>query len=269
MSNTQDVFRSFWYGDRLPRHAQLCLASFVDRGSPVALYAFRKLDAPFGVELRDAAEVLPESQVFYYKTRDGSRGTVSGFANWFRYVLLAREGGWWIDADVLRLEGPLPQTPLYFGWESDVRIGNAVMKAPLATPFLRAAERETAALGANAYHGQTGPGLITRLVHEHGVVGEARPAEEVYPIPHEDYAAVTRAAETTRVVAAVTGRPFLHLWNDMFRRNGSRAIDEPEPGSFLDLKFREHGSARRRLARVFAVTAARLSTPGWQARKSS
>ena len=42
------------------------------------------------MELRDAAEILPESRIIRHKT-----GSVALFANWFRYELQRRGLGTW------------------------------------------------------------------------------------------------------------------------------------------------------------------------------
>ena len=53
-------FQTFWHGSELPRHVKLCMMSFVARGHRYKLYAYHKHDVPSGVDLVDAATILPE-----------------------------------------------------------------------------------------------------------------------------------------------------------------------------------------------------------------
>jgi hypothetical protein len=74
-------FQSFWFGENITQYQRLAMKSFVDFGHRYILYAYRKFDVPAGVELRDAAELLPEARVFFYGDKAGvGRGSVSGSA---------------------------------------------------------------------------------------------------------------------------------------------------------------------------------------------
>src|SRR5262245_19785980 len=94
------LFQSFWFGNRLPRWTRSCFQSFLEHGHAVDLYAYEWLDAPRGVRLRNAHQVLPRDSVFLHDS-GRAKGSVSGFSNLFRYKLLHDRGGWWVDADVV------------------------------------------------------------------------------------------------------------------------------------------------------------------------
>lgn len=83
-----DTVSTFWYGERLPPLAWACLRSFVEHGHRVRLYSYRPLDLPEGVTREDAATVLPEDAVFFFKK------SIAPFADLFRYQLLHDQGGW-------------------------------------------------------------------------------------------------------------------------------------------------------------------------------
>ena len=236
-----DIFSSFWHGSKLPLHVQLCLTSFVARGHRFRLYAYEKLEVPVGVDVMDAAEILPQSAIFFYKNADGSKGSVACFANLFRYMLLAQEGGWWVDADVLRLDGPIPDEALCFGRERDGVIGNAILRSPPRHPLFEKAVSEAKAAGEDLEWGQTGPHLVTRLVSEMGYERFAKPFGEIYPINWTDHVLPTTAQGYAKTSQAVAGQPFLHLWNEGFRRQNSEALSYPEVGSYLAAQFGLHG----------------------------
>jgi hypothetical protein len=80
--------------------------SVLRQGHPMALYCYAEPDGlPPAVELRDAAEILPESRVIRHKS-----GSVALFANWFRYELQRRALDTWLDTHACLLK-PLEGTP--------------------------------------------------------------------------------------------------------------------------------------------------------------
>src|SRR6185369_12125094 len=131
-------FQSFWFGENITQYQRLAMKSFVDFGHRYILYAYRKFGVPAGVELRDAAELLPEPRVFFYGDKAGvGRGSVAGFSNLFRYHLLRRLGGWWVDADVVCLSGTVPSDEIFLGWECENLIGNAILRFPKEHRFIQ------------------------------------------------------------------------------------------------------------------------------------
>jgi hypothetical protein len=236
-----NIFSSFWHGSKLPLHVQLCMTSFVARGYCFRLYTYDKLSAPAGVEVMDAAEILPRNDIFYYKNPDGSDGSVACFANLFRYTLLAREGGWWVDTDVLRLDGPIPDEEVCFGWEREILINNAILRSPPRHPLIEKAVSETKAAGKDLVWGQTGPLLITRLVSEMGYERFAKPFGEIYPVNWTDCVLPTTAQGHAWTSEAVAGKPFLHLWNEWFRHRNNGALSYPEEGSYLAAQYELFG----------------------------
>ena len=101
MTNSLLPVMGLWIGDQLTDTGRLSMASFIACGHPYHLYAYREFqNIPPGVELRDANDILPESEV--YKVPD-FRG-YAAFANWFRWELLARYAGWWADIDMICLK---------------------------------------------------------------------------------------------------------------------------------------------------------------------
>ena len=65
----------------------------------------------------------------HYQTGFGA-GSPSLHANLFRYAMLHRLGGWWIDLDVVLLRTELPQQPIYFARENTEHIVNELYKFP-------------------------------------------------------------------------------------------------------------------------------------------
>ena len=235
-----ELFQSFWHGADLPRHGHLCLSSFTAHGDRYRLYAYRKFEVPAGIELADASQILPEASVFFYKNPDGTDRSVAAFANLFRYALLNRRGGWWVDTDVLRLDGPLPEGRLHLGREQNGLIGNAILKTPPVHPLTIALEERARAAGTDVTWGQTGPYLLTRIVEELGLQDEIKPFGVTYRTNYLEYLLATSAEGLEAISQAVTDAPFLHLWHEMFRFSEHNGLDDPEPGSFLARQYQAH-----------------------------
>ena len=99
-------------------------------GHEFELYAYEELRGlPEGCTLRDAGAIQPREQVFRYRDGHG-KGSPAGFANLFRYKLLAEKGGWWVDTDVLCLASDLPEAEVVFAPEEPGRYNVAIMKFP-------------------------------------------------------------------------------------------------------------------------------------------
>ena len=125
------VHARLWIGPRLSLMEQLTLRSFVACGHHVALWLYGPLEheLPPGVEVCDAARIVPHERVFCYKA--GPRpGSYAGFSDLFRYKLLYDCGGWWTDLDVACLK-PLDFDQWYaFHPHAELGLVGSVVKAP-------------------------------------------------------------------------------------------------------------------------------------------
>lgn len=236
------TFRSFWFGDYITPYQRLAMKSFVDFGHQYGLYAYRKFDVPAGVELRDATELLPETQVFFYGDKAGvGRGSVSGFSNLFRYHLLHRLGGWWVDADVVCLSESVPAQEIFMGWEYEDLIGTAILKFPAGHEFVRMLRDAAEGAGTDLGWSETGPSLLTRLAGEHDLLKRVVPQAQSYPVQSTDALHLLIPAHRETVREKVNGKPFLHLWNEVLRRAVLVGEMAPPPESFIADLFARHG----------------------------
>jgi len=235
-------FQSFWFGENITQYQRLAMKSFVDFGHRYILYAYRKFDVPAGVELRDAAELLPEARVFFYGDKAGvGRGSVSGFSNLFRYHLLHRLGGWWVDADVVCLSEAVPAEDIFMGWEYEDLIGTAILKFPERHEFVRTLRDAAEEAGTDLGWSETGPSLLTRLAREHDLLKLVVPQPQSYPLQSTNalHLFIPAHCETTR--EKINGKPFLHLWNEVLRRAVVSGWMAPPPDSLMADLFARHG----------------------------
>jgi hypothetical protein len=141
----------------------------------------------------------------------------------------------------------MPERPIALGWESKGQvIGTAVLKLPArhwfaaklydsAREIVRAKEG-----GAKLAWAEIGPTLLTRLALEYGLEPEIEPHHRFYPVGWHDYQVVLKPEEGDRVRERVRDSVFLHLWTEMYRRDGLDPAAAPA-GSWLAAMFAKHG----------------------------
>ena len=115
------IVNQFWYSlddsNTLPEFA-LEMMEHNKKKVDIHLWTYQKLkNVPSGVKMRNASEIVPYSffkeKVLKYTKKKwenqqkAERCIVVSFSDYFRNKLLYKDGGWWIDTDVLLLK-PLP-----------------------------------------------------------------------------------------------------------------------------------------------------------------
>lgn len=251
-----DGLVALWIGDDPGAVERACLLSAVRHGHRVALYCYRAPTMPIpGVEFRDAATILPEDQIIRYRS-----GSVSLFSNRFRYELMRRAAGVWIDTDSYFV-APLDTRPDWILGMQDATIVNmAVFKVPgdspvlddLLAPFDRGTRpaglslRQRAALFhrrlrgerltiADMPWGSTGPNALTRVLRRHGDMHRAQPADVFSPVPYLQADWILRPDRALEDMVG-THTVTVHLWNELIK--SYKATPAPA-GSFLARLQRE------------------------------
>jgi hypothetical protein len=270
------LFQSFWWGGPLSPYEWLSLKSFIDFGHRFDLYSFDpQIAVPAQVRVRDAAEVAGRAEFFVYEQGFG-KGSPAGFANLFRYILLAERGGWWVDTDVVCLSDAIPDYPQFVARQVDGLINNAVLRFERGHPVMLRCLALAAEKGRSVRWGDTGPRLLTQVMGELGETQSIFDPSVCYPIDHLHALDVLRPAKLARVTALLDGSQLLHLWNQMLKQAGVRKTYLPPRGSLLrdlverhqiggwDGEYDEAGVAeaverhRRFLARTAALSAANV-----------
>lgn len=112
--------QSLWIGEQLSPIEQLCARSFLHHGHEFILYVYDEpAGVPDGVRIKDANAILPASAVFMHNI-----GTYAIFSDWFRWALLYRCGGWWVDMDVVCLKPFMFDEALVFGGDKNIATGS-------------------------------------------------------------------------------------------------------------------------------------------------
>lgn len=251
---------SLWIGGGLSPIERLSLASFVANGHSTALYSYEDVaDVPGGVEMRNAATVLPRRLAEQFRYRSGSYAL---FSNLFRYELQRRELGLWVDADVVCLKPIALEGSFIAGWESPRFLNGAVMRlapdSPVVADWFAAWEagnvpawlpvrrafraRMKGWLGhqvspAELPFGTFGPKALTALAQKHGLASAAQPEAVFYPVAPRD---AQRIYDPTYRFEDVINPETLtvHLWNEKLCE---LKLAKPPAGSLLDTLFKRYG----------------------------
>lgn len=230
------TIKTLWIGPELSVLEQLSLRSFLSCGHDVELFVYQDVkQIPAGVRLRDAGEILHESLVFRHRRGGG----LSGFANWFRYVLLFQEGGMWVDTDVICLKPFDFQQRLVFGRQDVGMINNAVLGGKPGEQLFRIMARQAESPNTrlpyddirerrtkwvrkylqrnrrnNIKRGEIGPRGITKAIDYLGLQEFALPYTAFYPIHPKCWDAIFDS--TYHDVEKFFPESYaIHLWNEM------------------------------------------------------
>lgn len=220
-----------------------CIQSFIDHGHDIEIYAYDDCGAPKHVRVKDAASILPREEVFYYGPGWGE-GSIAGFANVFRYQLLAGNPDvCWVDTDVVCLSPDWPMRPssMCAGWEDQGKIGNAVlwMRSDLA----ESAAAEAKKIGPSAFWGEGGPHLITRTVKDLNLENEILPPDTFYPVHWSEWFKVFTGQFYDFVDEQARSSNALHLWNSMSQHAGYDKSIMPDRQSYFGRLVMKHRTA--------------------------
>jgi hypothetical protein len=222
----------------------MALKSFADRGHAVEVFTFDSgADLPKWLRHRDAGEIMPAGRMVRY-VPEAERFAIH--ANLFRYALLHRLGGWWIDPDVVLLDTELPEADMFVAGPDEFGLlSTAAMKLPaghavLAKALDRIASGETPLLNWE----ETGEPLLTRLAGHPSSMPLAKPAL-ISPVSWCDVLDLFDPARADDVARRCGAGPFLDLHHDAWLRAGVPNFLGPPHGSFLDRLFRRHDAGIR------------------------
>jgi len=259
----KEPVQSLWIGGQLSKVEQLCIKSFIDLGHDFHLYAYETIEnAPAGTKMFDARSILPEERIFRYK-EGWAKDSVSGFADLFRLVLIQKNGGWWVDMDIICLK-PLvfPQKTIFcssYEGEYGALVNNCLFRLEKDHPFLAyCIDRISKIDLENLSFGEAGPFLFQQAVKELQLEKEVMPFFYFNPISWKyvgdlilgKTTAIERMKEVIRPIFkphtmhARTIKPdtyTIHFWNEVWKTNHyDKNAHYPAFSMFERLKKRHH-----------------------------
>ena len=193
-----------------------------------------KMIVPKWLTLRDAEEILPQDEVL--RSKDG-RLTID--ANRFRWALLQKLGGWWIDPDVVLMKPDMPDSEVFYGnLDAFGQVPTGVLKFPVGHKLLdEALVRSRLQSNAQPTTDRAGSEILTALASEHAFDLTSDSEKSLGPISWFNVLDLFDPAKAVAMAERTGPERFLHLKNDVWRRAGIHSgLASPE-GSFLDALF--------------------------------
>ncbi|MCP3980091.1 MAG: hypothetical protein GY716_12365 [bacterium] len=211
------AIQSLWIGGPLSKLEQLSIRSFLANGHDYHLYVYDDVDSvPSGAVLMHADEIVPRDRVFRYPKHD----SVAGFANAFRYKLLAERGGWWVDTDLICLKPFALAHDMVLASErieAQTFLCNAVIKAPAGSPVMnwnwKVCEMKDP---SKLRWGETGSQLMTAAVKRFELQKFIQSEEVFCPVGYRDW---KRLIDPDLELGFSRSTLAVHFWNEMWRRD--------------------------------------------------
>jgi hypothetical protein len=236
-----EPIQSLWWG-RLSVMERLCAASYIANGHRFHLYTYgARENVPEGVILKDGNEIVPETDQPKFRY-------LAHFADWFRYNLLVKRGGWWVDMDTVCLRpfdawGPLEHViPQQDDRAGGFAVNNAYLKAPAASPVMVWLVRRALAVDRhNMAWEATANTICLQAVAKFGI--PAQVSASFNPIPWWEWKSLTDHPEPPSLPAASYA---VHLWHAMWRQSGKDPDMPYEPECLYE-------QLKRRYAAVMGV----------------
>jgi len=194
-------------------------------------------DVPKGVEIADAALLLPRERV----VRHRKTGSLALASDLFRLELQAAGSGIYVDADCYCVQ-PLKDEEFTFGWETSHYIASGVLRLPAESALLAAMRAIATTPGfiplwetrrrklryrlrrsigmpvpiENMRWGSVGPQALTHYAIEYGVGHHAKPHDVLYPV-HPEHVGLFLDPEVTIADIGTSRTRVIHLWNEILR----------------------------------------------------
>lgn len=173
-----EIINGMWIGSDLSNVEKLSINSFLKNGHQYHLYVYDDLKGiPDGVVIKDANEIIDGSKIFKYKKMKKKEGDeiggegFAGFADWFRYALLYKKGGWWSDVDSVCLKKFEILRPYFFTTFNGTGHGvtNGIIKTQSNSRLMAFCLKSCEEMGAEATWMMTGPTLFLNGFMRHNL----------------------------------------------------------------------------------------------------
>jgi hypothetical protein len=237
----QTVFQGFWHGPPMGVLHRACLRSFTELGHRFHLYTYGPVDAPAGVELLDANEIIAFEEMFHYRNPITGRDDPGPFSDLFRFRLLGTRGGWWTDIDTVCLSSDIPEVDDAWAPEfpehSATDIGTSQLALGQGSDLAKVLYMECLALSQSGFprRESLGPNLLSRVIEERGLLRDNfGSAALFYPIRWIEAFKLWLPHFTDEILCKTAGATFLPLYQSVAQYQGVHVRRPPPAGSYLD-----------------------------------
>lgn len=252
---------TLWVGKSLPPLQRLCLTSALATGCRTRLFTYEPVEGiPPGIEVVDGNEILGSEQMIRHRK---SQSTAL-FSDRFRYEVLGRGLGAWIDTDLLFLKAPQTTGECLLGWEDEELVGSAFIWLRPGHHLIDELRRHASdeylipgwlpawrrsyltvrkAIGKPEHvsdldWGVIGPHLLTWLLQQNNMLSAVGPTSWFSPLPwNERHKIADGNFDWRSLIKPET--VCVHLWN--YGLTPELRSRLPEPGSLLQSVAKDCG----------------------------
>jgi hypothetical protein len=186
------------------------------------------MDAPPGVTLEDASEIVSRDQLFE------AEGGFAAFSDLFRYELILKHGEWWVDADVYCLRDDIPDCDYAWAHQDRDRINGAILKFPANDENLdriSKAAKERSKITTDWC--ELGPAILTEFIETSRFDSHFGTTNTFYPIHWVESFLFWLPNCNGVVIGKGRASYFVHLWSSVLNKIGVDRNTKPPQGSFL------------------------------------
>ena len=227
MEESNRIINGLWIGNKLNDLQKISIRSFLEHGHAYHLYVYDdSLELPEGTIRKDANEILDKKYIF----RDNN-GSLSFFADLFRYVLLYEAGGWWVDLDQICIQAFDFEDKYVFATENIVNSYNnhtaciniGVIKVPRHSDIMKHCMERSFALYKenfpNIAWATFGRAVVEEYIEENPEYADYAYSPHVF-CPISPY--LFEVLLTDCLIEFTDESASVHFWNELIR---SRKID--------------------------------------------
>jgi hypothetical protein len=252
------AIQGLWIGT-IGRMQKLCILSFLHHGHDFHLYGYVDPHLNDYFETRNtgtgeyffhpATKILPEAEVLPNPGGTG-KPTYALFSDYFRYVMLHKRGGIWVDLDTVCLRPwfPLFEKEYIFAMEilENGRYGKlnaSPMACPPRSEIMLYCVQETDRIirevhaGLPYVWGSASPLLITEAVKKFGLDSYVKSEEVFSPLCYTNWQDVLNPEKRFNLEKSYS----IHLYNEMWRRADRDPNAEYSPDCQYEKWCREYG----------------------------
>jgi mannosyltransferase OCH1-like enzyme len=214
----------------------LCINSYLANGHEFHLYTYSDIaNVPNGTIVKDAGSIIPEKDIYV----DCFGGYVN-LANQFRFTLLFKLGGWWVDMDSVCLkpfdfkEDFVFSSEMTNDYERHYTINNTFIKSKPGAKFLKDCLDFLSIRGHEYIHwGELGITLLSRMIFRNRLEQFIKYPEYFCPVSYHNFNHLI--GNSSYVLPEISYA--LHWWNEMWRRKGiDKNAKFPEKSLYETLK---------------------------------
>jgi hypothetical protein len=216
-----------------------CLQSFLNQGHQFVLYSYEPIAVPQGVRLKDANQIVPADEVFFFENRETHGPDIGPFADYFRLKLLYQVGGWYCDVDTVCLSSQFPTARRVWArqcpeLDPDI-VGNGQLFFEKEDPFVLRLLDRCERLRKNVPRRESlGPILLSSLVKDLQLPQDmGATAESFYPIRWIEVFTLWLPEFREEVEKRIAGATFLPIFQSFPLYIGLDLRMYPPKGSYL------------------------------------